>query len=318
MEAYQNFNIENGVFKGFSNEIRVPDGVKRIAPLSLAPLYQTRCLVLPSTLETFAPSDLRKPYDKATTKGEGSYFMGNTLPRMLEEIRIPVEHPRYQSKNGALYSADGKQLIYQPPCHYRKTVEIADGTEELCEDSCCFVEADRILFPKTLRRIAQGACCACELTRSEIPACEIGESAFQGCKLPEYVEIYNEVIPKKAFANCSHVKGIRLRESVKLLKDEAFSCTHIEKIYIPPVTKIEENAFLLNQMSWVVSKWERQMIKNTNVIIGGKAGSPAEAFAGANGMKFEVVGSSDEEIKAWLGWVERTETDAVNSDDLPF
>ena len=113
MEVYQNFNIENGVFKGFSAEIRVPDGVKRIAPLSLAPLYQTRCLVLPSTLETFAPSDLRKPYDKATTNGEGSYFMGNTLPRMLEEIRIPVEHPRYQSKNGALYSADGKQLIYR-------------------------------------------------------------------------------------------------------------------------------------------------------------------------------------------------------------
>ena len=39
-------------------------------------------------------------------------------------------------------------------------------------------------------------------------------------------------------------------------------------------------------------------------IIGGGAGSPAEAFANANGIKFEVVGSSDEEIKAWFSWQE--------------
>ena len=33
------------------------------------------------------------------------------------------------------------------------------------------------------------------------------------------------------------------------------------------------------------------MIKNTDVIIGCEAGSPAEAFAIANGIKFEIVGS---------------------------
>ena len=199
-------------------------------------------------------------------------------------------------------------------------MEIAEGVYELCEEACCFVDAKKIVFPKSLRRIDDRACCGSDLKKSEIPACEIGESAFQGCVLPEFTEIYNEVIPAKAFANCSNVKMIRLHDSVKLVKNEAFSYTQIEKIYIPPSTKIEENAFVREATKWIESHvvkvhecglkqmgstYETYLENNKDVIIGGGAGSPAEAFANANGIKFEVVGSSDEEIKAWLGWKER-------------
>jgi hypothetical protein len=158
------------------------------------------------------------------------------------------------------------------------------------------------------------------LGKSDIPACEIGESAFQGCVLPEFTEIYNEVIPVKAFANCSGVKMIRLYDSVKLVKNEAFSYTRIEKIYIPPSTQIEENAFVHEVTKWIgshvakvhenglkqmKSTYETCLENNKDIVIGGEASSPAETFANANGIKFEVVGSSDEEIKAWFGWQER-------------
>ena len=316
IEKEKNFKIENGVFSGFSAEIHIPSGVKKIAPLALAPLTSMQSLVLPDTLEEFEPSHLRKSYDVMTKDSATSWGL-SAHPLVLKEIHIGENHPLYQSKNGVLYSADGKQLIYMPPSHFFETVEIAEGVEELCEESCCFVSAKEIVFPKSLRRIEARACCESDLRNSALPACEIGESAFQGCILPEFVEIYNEVIPAKAFANCSTVKGIRLHDSVKLVKDEAFSCTSIEKIYIPATTEVEENAFLLNQSSWVISKWESHMIKNTDVIIGCEAGSPAEAFAIANGIKFEIVGSSDEEVKAWLGWQERAESN-YNSADLPF
>ena len=314
IEKENNFKIKNGVFSGFSAEIHIPSGVKKIAPLALAPLTSMQSLVLPDTLEEFEPFCLRTPYD-VMTKDSATSWVHSASPLILKEIHIGENHPLYQSKNGVLYSVDGKQLIYMPPSHFFETVEIAEGVYELCEESCCFVSAKGIVFPKSLRRIEARACCGSDLRNSALPACEIGESAFQGCILPEFVEISNEVIPAKAFANCSTVKGIRLHDSVKLVKDEAFSCTSIEKIYIPAKAEVEENAFLLNQSSWVISKWESSIIKNTSVIIGGEAGSPAEEFATANGIKFEIVGSSDEEIKAWLGWQERVEN---NSDDLPF
>ena len=141
---------------------------------------------------------------------------------------------------------------------------------------------------------------------------------------------------------------IRLYDSVKLVKNEAFSYTNIEKIYIPPSTQIEENAFVHEVNKWIESHvvkvhesgfkqigstYETYLENNKDITIGGEAGSPAEAFANANGIKFEVVGSSDEEIKAWLRWQERIdeprgsgvfyetsdgELVEFNKDNLPF
>jgi hypothetical protein len=243
---------------------------------------------------------------------------GNSLyPPFLKEIHICDNHPVYQSKNGVLYSADGKQLIYLPPYHHGETVQIAEGVSEICPDSCCFLSAKEIIFPKSLRRIDDRAFSGSDLKNSEIPACEIGKSAFQGCILPEFTEIYNEVIPEKAFANCSGVKMIRLYDSVKLVKNEAFSYTGIEKIYIPPSTQIEKNAFVQEVTKWIgsheakvhengmkqmKSTYETSLENNKDIIIGGEIGSPAEAFANANGIRFEAVGSSDEVIKAWFDW----------------
>ena len=115
------------------------------------------------------------------------------------------------------------------------------------------------------------------------------------------------------------MKGIYLHDSVKLVKNEAFSYTDMEKIYIPSTTQIEENAFVREEQRWigervikqhdgwreVKSNFECYLENYKDVIIGGEVGSPAEAFANKNGIKFEVVGSSEEEIKAWLGWQER-------------
>ena len=319
IEKNSNYKIENGIFSGFSATIHIPSGVKQIAPLALAPLENVKYLYLPYTLEKFEPSCLREPYD-VMTKDRAMSWGISSHPSYLKEVHVCENHSIYQSKNGVLYSADGRQLIYLPPSRHNETVEIAEGVYELCKESCCFVKAKKIIFPKSLRRIDDCACCGSDLGKSDIPACEIGESAFQGCVLPEFTEIYNEVIPVKAFANCSGVKMIRLYDSVKLIKNEAFSYTRIEKIYIPPSTQIEENAFVHEVTKWIgshvakvhenglkqmKSTYETCLENNKDIVIGGEAGSPAEAFANANGIRFEVVGSSDEEIKAWFGWQER-------------
>lgn len=320
-----NFEIKSGIFSGFSATIRIPSGVKQIAPLALAPLKNLESLVLADTLEKFEPSCLRQPYD-VMTKVVAMDWGRSAFPPVLKEIHISENHPIYQSKNGILYSADGKQLIYLPPFRVNQTVEISEGVCVLCKESCCFVDANKILFPNSLCRIEDCACCGSDMRKSEIPACEIGESAFQGCLLPEFTEIYNEVVPKKAFANCSGVKMLRLHDSVKLVMNEAFSYTNFEKIYIPSSTRIEENAFLHEVRKCVTSTsvtthengyrgttftYETCLENKRDFIIGGASGSPAEAFASANGIKFEVVGSSDEEILAWFNWQERTDETRV-------
>ncbi len=307
IDDINNFEIENGAFGGFSKEIRIPCGVRKIAPLALAPLERMKKLVLPKTIECFEPSALRQSYDTSTKQYHDIWGVINSRPQSLEEIHICKENPHYQSKNGILYSADGTRLIYLPPSHHRKTVEIAEGVYELCEDSCCFADAKEIMFPSTLRRISDRACCSSNLKNTQIPSCELGESAFQGSILPEYADIYNEVIPAKAFANCAIVKGIFLHYSVKLVKNGAFSYTDIEKIYIPPTTQIEENAFVREERRWSGEEYEYHMENYKKMIIGGERGSNAEIFANANGIKFEVVGNSEEEIKIWLSWKERNE-----------
>ena len=307
LDDINNFEIENGAFGGFSKEIRIPCGVRKIAPLALAPLESMKKLVLPNTIECFEPSALRQSYDTSTKQHHNIWGEINSRPQRLEEIHICEGNPHYQSKNGILYSADGTRLIYLPPSHYGKTVEIAEGVYELCEDSCCFVDAKEIMFPSTLRRISDRACCSSNLKNTQIPSCELGESAFQGSILPEYADIYNEVIQAKAFANCSGVKGIFLHDSVKLVKNEAFSYTDIEKIYIPPTTQIEENAFVREERRWSGKEYEYHIGNYKKMIIGGELGSNAEIFANANGIQFEVVGNSEEEIKIWLGWKERNE-----------
>ena len=317
-ENVNNFKIENQVFYGFGTEICIPHGVKRIAPLALAPLENIKKLVLPKTLEHFEPSDLRQSYDTSTKDHCNVWGICNIRPHGLKEIYISGENRHYRSENGIMYSADGTRLIYLPPSHYSEAVKIAEGVEELCEESCCFVEANKIVFPKTLRRISNIACCSSDLKNSDIPACEIGVSAFQGSILPECTDIYNEVIPAKAFANCTGVKVIRLHESVKLVKNEAFSYTDIEKMYISPTTQIEENAFVREEMRWVGTQYEYYFENYKGMIIGGEYGSPAEAFASANGIKFESVGSSEEEIKEWLGWHKRGEDDKNHDTDFLY
>jgi hypothetical protein len=350
-EEVENFKIKNGAFCGFNEEIRLPYGVSRILPLALSELKNMKKLLLPATIEHFEPSDLRAPFDTSTKFCRHIWETVDAHPQGLREIHISEENQHYQSKNGFLYSADGKSLIYLPPAQHQNTVEIPEGTEELGEESCCFVNAKKIVFPKTLRRISDRACCSSNLKKSQIPLCEIGESAFQGCILPQFLYISSEIIPKKAFASCQKTRGIGLSNKVKLIKNEAFSYTDIEKIYIPPTTQIEENAFLREEQRWIGAKginqhgdgcqafkfkshYEYCAENYKGMIIGGEPGSPAEIFANVNGIKFELVGNSEEEIKAWLGWQdhvdepqqkavayyenEQGELVAFDKDDLPF
>ena len=102
IEKEKNFKIENGVFSGFSAEIHIPSGVKKIAPLALAPLTSMQSLVLPDTLEEFEPSHLRKSYD-VMTKDSATSWVHSASPLILKEIHIGENHPLYQSKNCVLY-----------------------------------------------------------------------------------------------------------------------------------------------------------------------------------------------------------------------
>ena len=138
IEKNSNYKIENGIFSGFSATIHIPSGVKQIAPLALTPLENVQYLYLPYTLEKLEPSCLRKPYDVMTKDIAMSWGI-SSHPSCLKEVHICENHSIYQSKNGVLYSADGRQLIYLPPSRYNKTVEIAEGVYELCKESCCFV-----------------------------------------------------------------------------------------------------------------------------------------------------------------------------------
>ena len=323
----ENLLIENGTFRGFNPDIIIPEGVKQIAPLALSALSLTRSLTLPSTLEVFSPCHLRENFD-TNTKYTYAFANWSKEDHHLSSVNISSENPYYKSVNGALYSKDMQKLIYQPPNHYNSTVTIPECVTELCEDSACFIEAKQIIFPTTLRRIEAKACCGINLKKSEIPACKIGESAFQGCMLPKLTTLRNEVIPQKAFASCSNVVAIRICDSVKRICNGAFSYTNMEKIYIPPTTEIEGDPFVTEEQRFIETRlnpntpggveyvYETVLVTYTQLTIGTTAGSPAQTFALSHGIPFEEVEDNEDSITEWLG-VDNTEPE-VKDFGLPF
>ena len=309
----ENLMIENGIFSGFSSDITVPEGVKRIAPLALSGLEHINSLTLPSTLEDFSPCHLRDNFD---TNTKYNYEFSNWSKQdHLSQINISPENPYYKSVNGALYSKNMTKLVYQPPSRFYDTVAVAfeEGITELCEDSACYVEAKQIIFPKSLRRIEAKACCGMNLKNSEIPTCSLGESAFQGCKLPKLTVLHNEVIPKKAFGSCTNVIAIRICDSVKVICNEAFSYTRMEKIYIPPTTELEGDPFVIEEQRFAGAQtdpdnpekmkyiMENYLTTYKEMTIGGAIGSPAHKFAIEREIPFEEVESTEEAITEWLG-----------------
>ena len=169
----------------------------------------------------------------------------------LQEIGVLDDHPQYTSRNGILYSKDGKKLLRCPPGHSRSMSDVFVGVEEIGPNAFEFCkQLESIHVPNTVTRIESLAFANCH-NLSVVQLHEnvhmVGGAHFWCCKTLDNVVYYNaeEVIPEREFYSCPKLQTIEVRGKVRIIGEGAFSSTGVVTFDIPKgVTAINRHAFL--------------------------------------------------------------------------
>lgn len=183
-------------------ELVFPEGITEISCFEEA--YKLRKIVLPSTAETIDISELAE------------------LP---EPVCIETaENGNFTIKDGMLFTADGKTLVYALECGEEYIVP--EGVEKIGEFAFVGKALRSVSFPSTLE--------------------SIGKKAFRGCKSLLYVKLPSNVaeIGELAFYDSGLIEA-DIDEGVEKIGAEAFRGTDITEISLPHSIK-EVGGYFVN------------------------------------------------------------------------
>lgn len=212
--------------------IALSEGVTEIGGFAFLNCKSLRRAALPATLE----------------KCSGSIFSNCDS---LREVTINSRNPYYKIENGAMYTADGRELVciltreteqYSVPegveriakcafdeCKYLRKVTLPDSVTEIGEDAFGFCKVLReITIPANLchvRDFAFMGCASLEQAMLSAKMTCIGIFVFDGCKSIREVTIPDSVteIGEEAFANCTSLESVTLPDSIESIADDAFA-----------------------------------------------------------------------------------------------
>ncbi len=192
-----------------SEEINLPEGMESLREMAFYNCAYLKTVVLPQSMKTIGnncfdscTSLVTANLGGATEIGEGIFtscdllssitFSGNctTLGSLvpfsncyaLEEINVTDGDGNYCSKDGVLFSKDGKTLIKYPINRYSKTYEVPKGTKEIAKYAFTDSEVvEDIVLPNSVESIGEFAfynCKALKKLRAHKGINNIGEFAF--------------------------------------------------------------------------------------------------------------------------------------------
>ena len=169
----------------------------------------------------------------------------------LKEIQVSDSNPEYTSRNGVLYSKDGKQLLRCPPGHTCNMDSLFDSVEEIAMSAFEFCKhLQTIDIPEQITRIEGSAFSNCRnlaSIRLHPNIQMVAGSHFWCCKSLENIVYYNidEVIPSNEFYCCESLKHIDIQCKTSYIGEGAFSGTAIEEFIVQKGTKvIKRGAFM--------------------------------------------------------------------------
>ncbi|MCD7883368.1 MAG: leucine-rich repeat domain-containing protein, partial [Lachnospiraceae bacterium] len=138
----------------------------------------------------------------------------------LEEVVITSGHKHYQTRDGVVFSADGKKLVYYPSSRKNIRYEIPDGVQK--------IEESAFASQKYLK----------ELVMPD-SVCTLGTRAFYDCKVLETVQLSSSIreIPDSnayqkggVFQGCQNLERIRLPWKLEYLGSYAFYRSGLKEI----------------------------------------------------------------------------------------
>lgn len=260
-------------------ELAVPEGVTEIETYAFAAMSALETITLPSTLETVC--------DEAWF---GNLFARGTsggVPEALTEVNIAEGNPNYLSYDGAVYSADGKRLIYCPA--QKSAIQWNEAVETI--DTYAFNKSamQTITLPDTLRTIDDYAFYSSKLTAISTPAAleTIGAYAFYNTKIKSVAFTEGlQTIGASAFGECYFPEGtvIEIPASVTSVGGSAFDC--LGDMGAASVKVLGSDTELA---SGFIPNYAK-------ITLYGAEGSTAQAYAQADGSKltFQLLSDSGE------------------------
>lgn len=244
--------------------LEIPEGVTTIGAQAFVNTHQLKSISLPASLSRIG--------------SEGDHFgvlfahsrngHPTSAPSALSEVTIAGGNPNYASYDGAVYSADGKNLIYCPA--QKSSIQWKDGVEAIAAYAFYHSAMHALTIPDTVTSIGQSAFSATQFTSLEIPASV-------------------KTVEASAFFN-SRLTNVVLSEGLERIEANAFSQSRVAGVTIPAsVTYVGENAF---DFEYGTDYYIRLLGANTeladefipyyySIVVYGQSGSTAEQYVAA-------------------------------------
>lgn len=148
---------------GEMTEVELPATLKRIGNRAFMNCHRLEKIALPESVESlglwaFNSCHSLKQADlgMCASFARGGIF---SFSPMLERILVSENNKSFVSRDGILYSRDGKTLVECPPSV--KTLAVPDGVETIREFAFVFGRLEKIKFPKSLKKIEGAAFRGC-------------------------------------------------------------------------------------------------------------------------------------------------------------
>ena len=256
------------------NAFVVPDTVKEIAPCAFQLHMELVCVTLPEGLKRigqFAFDGCRRL--QLTSLPDSVEWIDKHVFNFCDSI-TEMELPRQlQEVPSELFTH------FRVPNTSLKKIRLKDNVRIIHPEAFLLCKKlERIAMSEGIEEIGQGAFRGCASLRNlNLPAGikRIGKDAFRDCSSLKEITIPGSVenIPEGMLCNCAALEKIVLEEGITQISSKAFTkCAKLKEVYLP---------------ASLCKKIRGKLFDNPgNVTIRGKAGSPAEAYAKENGIRF--------------------------------
>ena len=211
--------------------IRLPDTIQRLEG-AFACCFELEEITLPCNAELIGTDNFHQCY-------------------ALKAIYVDSNNSSYMSKNGILYSKDGKQLLRCPSDHAIDSNDYLDGVEVIAPSAFQFCKnLLTIAIPTSVISVGSSAFTNChnlEFVHLHEEIHLVGAAHFWCCSSLDNVIYYNAegIIPRGEFCHCKNLNNIDIRSKIRIIGEHAFSDTGLIDFVVPKGTSaINAYAFL--------------------------------------------------------------------------
>ena len=203
--------------------ISIPSSVETIDDYAFTNCTSLRTITLREGLKTIGFQAMTNTaITKITLPASLESINGNSLSCCTNMTIINVQpgNPYYTSRNGVLYTSDGKTLMTYPAGKSSTSYTVLDGTEVIANNAFDRARSlTEILLPNSLR--------------------EVQTSAFRECNALQQMDFPRGVtrIASSAMDNCNTMNHVTLPSTLNYIGSNAFNrCTSLSVIYVKATT----------------------------------------------------------------------------------